>query len=51
MITVESDYHVKKDMFLRNKEFHQSLLDQYNELSDKKVELEKINRETVQAGS
>jgi len=38
-------------MFLRNKEFHQSLLDQYNELSDKKVELEKINRETMQAGS
>jgi hypothetical protein len=51
LITVESDYHVKKDMFLRNKEFHQSLLDQYAELSDKKVELEKINRETVQAGS
>lgn len=49
--TVESDYHVKKDIFSRNEDYRLSLLDQYNDMSKKRVELDRIQRETVSAGN
>ena len=51
LITLESDYHVKKEIFGRNKEYHQSLLSQHHDLSERKIHLEKTNRQTKQAGS
>jgi len=49
--TVEADYHTKKSIFTRNKDYHNSLLDQYRGLSEKKITLEKSQRETMAAGS
>ena len=48
--TVESDYYVKKEYFTRNKQYYQSLLNQNEELSRKKSQLEKNVRETQSAG-
>lgn len=49
--TVEADYHTKKSIFTRNQDYHNSLLDQFRELSEKKMMLEKSQRETMAAGS
>lgn len=51
LVTVESDYHVKRDIFVRSKDYQQSLLDQCNDLSQKKFQLEKMHRETASAGN
>jgi hypothetical protein len=41
LTTVEADYHTKKSIFTRNKDFHNSLLEQYKNLAEKKLNLEK----------
>lgn len=51
LVTIDSDYQVKKDIFMRNKDYNSSLLEQANDLSNKKQLLEKQLREKMQAGS
>ena len=51
LVTIDSDYQVKKDIFMRNKDYNSSLLEQANDLSNKKQLLEKQHREKMQAGS
>lgn len=50
MVTHDSNYDYKRNMFLAAKEQNRSLLDQYNDLTQKKVALEKTHRETATAG-
>ena len=50
MVTHDSNYDYKRNMFLAAKEQNRSLLDQYNDLTQKKIQLEKTHRETNTAG-
>ena len=50
MVTHDSNYDYKRNMFLAAKDQNRSLLDQYNDLTQKKVALEKTHRETNTAG-
>jgi chromosome segregation ATPase len=49
--TLESDFMVTKDQFVRNQEFHNSLLAQHRDLTERRAHLMKIHRETMDSGS
>jgi hypothetical protein len=51
LMTVDSQYQVKKDIFVRNQAYRESLLSQHNDLSQRRVQLEKIHREAASAGN
>ncbi len=51
LMTLQSDFDVKKQIFANNKDYHQSLIQQHQDLSERKLHLEKINRQTKDAGN
>lgn len=51
MVTVESNFQVKKDVYIRNKEYQQSLMKQHDELSNKLYDIEKNQRDLRSTGS
>lgn len=48
--TLEAEAEVTNDVFSRKKEYHQTLMQQYHELQDQKIELEKNYREKDSQG-
>jgi len=50
-VAVEADYTVKKESYTRNKDYHKSLVQQYEALYTRKTILEKSNRDGHSAAS